>query len=136
MATFWEQGFDVQAHANRPTLVDGFLESDVVRARIQTMANAAMQHSPDSLARWCRGLGTRYLLVPPSTHLLGVAILAGDPVTVKLSAGRPITPAEADRTLIRMMVYGREEPPFTRAFESGAWRVYALPDAAPARGTP
>jgi hypothetical protein len=129
IATLWEQGYDVQTYARRPTLVDGFLESDVVRTRIQDMARAAWQPTPDSLARWCRTLGARYLLVSPSSHLLGVAILVGDPVVAKLRAARPITAAEADRTLIRMMVFGRDEPPFTRAFESGAWRVYALADS-------
>jgi hypothetical protein len=128
VATLWAQGYEVQTYADRPTPTDAFLESGLVSSRMGEFSRAALQRSPDSLAAWCRGLGARWLLVPPSTQLLSVVTLARDPIEAKLRASQPLSPEEADRTLVRMMVYGRDEPPFTRAFESGLWRVYQLPD--------
>jgi asparagine N-glycosylation enzyme membrane subunit Stt3 len=131
VATVWEKGYEVQSYAERPTLTDGFLESDVVLRRVNEVAHAFLQPSAEPLAAWCRAHGARDLLVPPSTQLLPVALLTGDPIVPKLRASRALTPAEADRVLIRMMVFGQDEPPFTKVFESGFWRVYRL-DAEPA----
>jgi hypothetical protein len=129
IASLWEHGYEIQAYAGRPTLVDGFLESGDQIGRVVAMARAGMQASPESLAAWCRSLGAGYLLVPPSTQLLSVAMLAADPILPKLRSGQHLTPGEADRTLVRMMVYGRDEPPFRKVYESGLWRVYALGDS-------
>ena len=124
----WGQGFEIETYAGRATVMDGFLESADGLARIERFARAAFVRSPDSLAAYCRTFGARQLLVPPSSALLSLALVAGDPLAAKLRAAAPLTPAEADRALVRMMVYGRDEPPFRKAYERGLWRVYELPD--------
>ncbi len=128
VATTWAEGFDVEAYARRATLSDGFLESPESVRRVEEFARASLATSPESLAAFCRRYGARQLVVPPSTQLLSVAMLTGDPLVAKLRNAQPLTPAEADRALVRMMVYGRDEPPFRKVFEQGLWRVYQLPD--------
>src|SRR5262249_47270173 len=105
---------------------------DVVLGRVREIAHDFFRRDPDSLAAWCRARGATHLLVPPSTELLPVALLANDPIVAKLRASQPLTPLEADRVLIRMMVFGRDEPPFRKVFESGLWRVYRIEDASKA----
>ena len=129
VAATWAEGFDLQAYARRATLTDGFLESPRSVRRVEEFARASLAQSPESLAAFCRRYGARQLVVPPSTQLLSVAMLTGDPLVAKLRNAQPLTPAEADRALVRMMVYGRDEPPFRKVFEQGLWRVYALPDS-------
>jgi hypothetical protein len=126
VATLWGQGFEVSTYARRATIVDGFLENDVAIRRVLDLAAASLQRSAEPLAHWCRSYGASYLLVPPSTQLLALAMLVNDPLVPKLRAGLPLTPAEADRALVRMMVYGRDEPPFAKEFESDLWRVYRV----------
>ena len=98
--------------------------------RVEAFARASLATSPESLAAFCRRYGARQLVVPPSTQLLSIAMLTGDPLVAKLQNAQPLTPAEADKALVRMMVYGRDEPPLRKVFEQGLWRVYALPDSA------
>src|SRR5262249_9430541 len=70
--SLWEEGYVIQARAGRRTLVDGLLESPVVKRRVVEIDGALMQASPDSLAAVCRREGAGWLLVPPSTSLLGI----------------------------------------------------------------
>jgi len=134
VAATWGHGFEIEAYARRATLCDGFLESPESVRRVEEFARASFTPSADSLAAFCRRYGARQLLVPPSTELLSIAMLVGDPIVPKLTNARPLTPAEADRALIRMMVFGREEPPFHKVFEQGLWRVYEL--STPTGATP
>lgn len=129
VAATWGEGFEIEAYANRATLSDGFLESPESVRRVEAFARASLAQSPESLAVFCRRYGARQLVVPPSTQLLSVAMLTGDPLVAKLRNSQPLTPTEADKALVRMMVYGRDEPPFRKVFEQGLWRVYALPDS-------
>src|SRR5262249_6799372 len=90
VATPWEKGYEVQSLASRPTLTDACLESDVVLARVREIAHDFFRRDPDSLAAWCRARGATHLLVPPSTELLPVALLANDPIVAKLRASQPL----------------------------------------------
>jgi hypothetical protein len=128
--SLWGQGYEVQRYAERATLVDGFLEGDVARQRLVETAGAFMQSSTDSLAAVCRRYGATWLLVPPSEHLYGVAVITGVPFLYKLvPPGIPLTRAEADHVIIRMMVLGESLPPFERVFERDGYRVYRLAGA-------
>jgi hypothetical protein len=89
-------------------------------------AGAGMAHAPDSLAAFCRRHRSGWLLVPPSTHLYGLAVVARAPFVAKLLPGKPLTPAEADRVLVQMMVFGREYPGFEKVFEKDRYRVYRV----------
>jgi hypothetical protein len=127
----WERGYELQTHAGRPAVMDGLLESAENQRRIIAFARAALARPPDSLAAFADRYDAAYLLVPPSTQLYGVALLAEVSFLDKLIPGIPLTPVEADRTLIRMMVFGRDEPGFRKVFDQGAYRVYRRDRAAP-----
>jgi hypothetical protein len=64
--------------------------------------------------------------VPPSTQLYSVAVVARAPFASKVLAGIPLTPAEADRVLIQMMVLGRSYLGLEKSFESDGYRVYRV----------
>jgi hypothetical protein len=128
--SLWERGYEIQAYAGRRTLVDGLLESPVVKRRILEIDGALMQPSSDSLAAVCRRYGAGWVLVPPSTSLLGIALVTQPPFLAKLvPPGVPLTPHEADRVVIRMMVFGQSVPPFDLVFEREGYRVYRLASA-------
>ena len=128
--TLWSDGYDVQRYAGRATVVDGFLEGDEARRRLVETAGALMQTSTDSLAAVCRRYGARWLLVPPSPSLYGVAVITGYPFIDKLvPPGVPLTRAEGDRVIIRMMVLGDAEPPFEKVFDRDNYRIYRLADS-------
>jgi hypothetical protein len=120
----WERGYELEAHAARAAVMDGLLESAENQRRIAGFAAAALARSADSLAAFADRYDATHLLVPPSTQLYGIALLARAPFAHKLIPGIPLTPDEADRTLVRMMVFGRDEPGFTRVFDQGGYRVY------------
>lgn len=126
----WELGYLIQQYASRRTIMDGLLESPVTRAQIPRFAQAAMAPSADSLAAFCRASGARWLLVPPSTSLYGIASLVDPLLAAKLLAAKPISPAEADRTIIRMMIFGGPQGAFTEVFHQGGYRLMRL-SAAP-----
>jgi hypothetical protein len=130
VGSLWENGFEIPSYAGRRSVVDGFLESGDGAARVVDQAHAALDRSPEPLAQWCRRYGASYLLVPPSTRLMSVALIVDPVLTGKLDRNEHLTQPEADRTLIRMMVFGRDEPPFRKVFERDLWRVYALTDSA------
>jgi hypothetical protein len=90
-----------------------------------------MERDPDSLAAFCRRQRADWLLVPPSTQLLSVALVAGMPFVGKLGPGIPLNRDEGDRVLIRMMVLGDSPLPFRLLFERGGYRVYRLEPTAP-----
>lgn len=120
----WDRGYELQRYASCATVTDGLLESEVNQEHILTAARAYLASTPDSLAALCERFGVRYLVVPPSWHFLGEAMAAGDPLAAKMKAGLSLSPQEADRVLIRMMLKGTREPPFEPVFESGRYRVY------------
>jgi hypothetical protein len=122
----WEHGYELQTYARRAAVTDGLIESAENQRRIVAFAHAAMESSPDSLAGLCRRYQAGWLLVPPSTHLYGVAAVARAPFAAKLLAGAHLTPTEADRVLVQMMVLGREYPGFAKVFESGQYRIYRV----------
>jgi len=133
IAAPWGLGFEIQSYAHRRTLMDGFLESEVGRERMVAFARLGFEPSPEPLAGWCRSLGADYLLLPPSSQLLGLAVMAAPDLVAPLEAGARITPEQANRTIVRMMVLGGDQPPFRQVFEHERWRVYAL--AGPASGS-
>jgi oligosaccharyl transferase STT3 subunit len=122
----WEHGYELQTCARRASVTDGLIESAENQRRIVAFAEAAMTQTPDSLAALCRSHGAEWLLVPPSTHLYGVATVARAPIAAKVLAGVPLKPAEADRALVQMMVLGREYPGFARVFERDQYRIYRV----------
>ncbi len=125
----WEHGYEVQAYARRATVMDGLIESPENQRRIVAFAGAAMSPKADSLAALCRRHRAGWLLVPPSSHLYAVAVVARAPFLDKLLPGKPLTPAEADRVLVQMMVLGRAYPGFERVFESDGYRIYRVAGA-------
>jgi len=133
VATLFEHGFETQSYARRRTLIDGFLESAVGRRRMLELARLGFERSPAPLAAWCRSLGADYLLVPPSTHLNGLATLALPELVPILRTSARLNRDQADRTIIRMMVFGSEEPPFRKVFDHERWRIYSLAAADSAR---
>jgi hypothetical protein len=120
----WEHGYEVQAYARRATVMDGLIESAKNQRRIVAFAEAAMMPAADSLAQLCRRHRAEWLLVPPSTHLYSVAVVARAPFVAKLLPGIPLTRAEADRVLVQMMVLGRSYPGFEKVFERDGYRIY------------
>jgi hypothetical protein len=122
----WEHGYEVQAYAGRATTMDGLIESPENQRRIVAFARAAMMQAPDSLAALCARHGAGWLLVPPSTHLYALAVVARAPFLAKLLPGTPLTPAEADRVLVQMMVLGRDYPGFEKVFERDGYRAYRV----------
>ena len=120
----WERGYEIQGYAGRRTVLDGLLEDPLNQRRIVEVARAWMAPRTDSLASLCRRMGADYLLVPPSTALHGIAVLTDWPATWKVRAGVPISRADGDRVLVRMMVLGESPPPFEQVFVSDGWRVY------------
>jgi hypothetical protein len=126
----WQQGYEVQSFAGRASVMDGMLEAPGNQQRIVEFARGAMERGPDSLAAFCRHQRADWLLVPPSTQLLSVALVAGMPFVGKLGPGLPLDREEGDRVLIRMMVLGEAPPPFQLVFERGGYRVYRVGPAA------
>lgn len=122
----WEHGYEVQAYAGRATTTDGLIESVENQRRIVAFAGAAMAQTPDSLVALCRRHRAGWLLVPPSTHLYALAVVARAPFLAKLLPGTPLTGAEADRVLVQMMVLGRAYPGFEKVFERDGYRVYRV----------
>jgi hypothetical protein len=122
----WELGYDMQRYAGRATLMDGLLESRVGRERILAFARAAMHPSPDSLAAFCETHGSRWLLVPPSTHLYGITVLVDPPLAEKVLAAVPLTPREAQPTIIQMMVLGGDRGGFREHARHGEYRLMRL----------
>lgn len=122
----WELGYEVQRYADRPTVMDGLLESAPNRRQIVAFAQAALAQPPDSLERYCESVGAEWLVVPPSTQLYGVAVVADVPFVEKLIPGIPLTPAEGDRTLIRMMLQGGHQGAFVEQVRHGQWRLMRL----------
>jgi asparagine N-glycosylation enzyme membrane subunit Stt3 len=122
----WEHGYEVQSYTGRATTMDGLIESAENQRRIVAFAGAAMARAPDALAALCDRQRAGWLLVPPSTHLYALAVVARAPFLAKLLPGAPLTPAEADRVLIQMMVLGREYPGFEKVFERDGYRVYRV----------
>ena len=122
----WQQGYEVQSFAGRASVMDGMLEAPGNQRRIVEFAHTAMERGPDSLAAFCRRQHADWLLVPPSTQLLSVALVAGMPFVGKLGPGIPLDREEGDRVLIRMMVLGESPSPFRRVFERGGYRVYRV----------
>jgi asparagine N-glycosylation enzyme membrane subunit Stt3 len=122
----WEHGYEVQSYAGRATAMDGLIESAENQRRIAAFADAAMMQAPDSLAALCRRHRAGWLLVPPSTHLYALAVVARAPFLAKLLPGTPLTRAEADRVLVQMMVLGRDYPGFEKVFERAGYRVYRV----------
>jgi hypothetical protein len=122
----WQQGYEVESFAGRATVMDGMLEAPANRRRIVEFASAAMQRGPAALAALCSRQRAGWLLVPPSTQLLTVALVAGMPFVGKLGPGIPLNRDEGDRVLIRMMVLGESPPPFRLVFERGGYRVYCV----------
>jgi len=125
----WEHGYEVQAHARRATVMDGLIESPENQRRIVAFAEAAMSPKADSLAALCRRHRAGWLLVPPSSHLYAVAVVARAPFIGKLLPGTPLTPAEADRVLVQMMVLGRAYPGFEKVFDRNGYRIYRVAGA-------
>jgi hypothetical protein len=131
----WERGYEIQALAGRRTVVDGLLEDPVVRDRIPRIAAALLQPRADSLAALCDQTGARYVLLPTSQWMLGILLTVPigmraelSTITAKVAGSQPLTSAEADHILVRMMVLGEAPPPFEKVFEQDAWRVYRLPE--------
>jgi asparagine N-glycosylation enzyme membrane subunit Stt3 len=122
----WERGYEIQLYGQRPTVVDGLLESPVNQAHLVASAHAFLARTPDSLAAFCERLGVEIVVVPPSRSLFGVAVAAGNPLIRRLIARQPLSPEEADRVLIRMMLTGSREPPFEPVFERDGYRIYRL----------
>jgi hypothetical protein len=127
--TPWEHGYEVQTYARRATVMDGLIESAENQRRIVAFAEAAMSSAPDSLAALCARHRARWLLVPPSTQLHGLAVLTRAPFLAKLRPGIPLTRAEADRVMIQMMVLGRSYPGFEKVYERHGYRVYRVQSA-------
>jgi len=122
----WEHGYEVQAYARRASVMDGLIESPENQRRIVAFAGAAMMPAADSLARFCRRHRAEWLLVPPSSHLYAVALVARAPFVAKLMPGIPLNRAEGDRVLVQMMVLGRSYPGFEMVFERNGYRVYRV----------
>ena len=122
----WELGYEVQAYARRATVMDGLIESAENQRRIVAFADAALMQAPDSLEALCRRRGAGWLLVPPSTHLYAVAVVARAPFAAKLLPRVPLTREEADRVLVQMMVLGREYPGLEKVFEGDEYRIYRM----------
>jgi hypothetical protein len=122
--SLWERGYEIQLHGRRPAVVDGLLESPVNQAHLVASARAFLARTPDSLAAFCERLGVEIVVVPPSRFLFGAAVAAGNPLFQRLIARQPLSPDEADRVLVRMMLAGTPEPPFEPVFERGGYRVY------------
>jgi oligosaccharyl transferase STT3 subunit len=122
----WDHGYETQTYAVRATVTDGLIESAENQRRIVAFAQAALSRAPDSLAALCARRRAGWLLVPPSTQLYSPAVLVGLPFISKLMEGTPLTPAEADRVLIHMMVLGRSYPGFEKVFERDEYRIYRV----------
>jgi len=122
--SFWDRGYELQRYAGCATVTDGMLESEVNQKHIVESARAFLAATPDSLAALCERWGVEYLVIPPRWYILGVAMPAGGPLADRLRAGLPLTPQEADRVVIRMMLTGKPEPPFEPVFERGHYRIY------------
>lgn len=128
--SLWERGYEIQAYAERRTLVDAMLEAPVGQRRIVEIDRALMQSTTDSLAALCRRDGATWLLVPPSESLLGIALVTRPPFLDKLlPPGRPLNRQDADHVVIRMMVLGQSIAPFELAFEQRGYRVYRVAGA-------
>ena len=135
LLSFWDRGYELQRYAGCATFSDGMLESDVNQKHIIAAARAFLASTPDSLAALCERFGVELLIVPPTWFLLGEAMAAGDPLANKVSARLSLTPHEADRVVIRMMLAGTVEPPFQPVFEGGHYRIYRrMPPSLPGRG--
>ncbi len=128
VAAPWELGFEIQSHAGRRTLMDGFLESPLGRERLLEFARLGFQRSAEPLGVWCLSLGATHLLVPPSSSLSGLATLADPALVPVLRAGARLNREQADRAIIRMMVFGGDEAPFREVFAHQNWKVYAVTD--------
>jgi asparagine N-glycosylation enzyme membrane subunit Stt3 len=122
----WEAGYELQAYAERPTVIDGLLESRENGARIEALARTSFAVAPDSMIALARRYGARYLVVPPSDHLYALGWVAHVPFRDKLVRGIPLDPDESQGTMTQMMVLGRSYPGLEKVFEQGTWRVYAV----------
>jgi hypothetical protein len=72
----WDEGYQIQTYARRPTLTDGFLESEANKARILETAAALFSPQEDDLRSLCGRYGVRFVLVevtelPVYSRLLG-----------------------------------------------------------------
>ncbi len=122
--SLWERGYEIHRYAGCATLTDGMLESPTNQSHILEVARALLAPTPDSLAALGERFGVGLVVLPPSWTLFGVAMAAGDPMVMRIVSHEPLTPAEADRVGIRMMVRGSVELPFEPVFEQDGYRVY------------
>jgi len=104
-------------------VMDVMIRAPANQRFIVAFAAGAMQRGPAVLAALCRRHGAGWLLVPPSTQLLTVALVAGMPFVGKLGPGIPLNRNEGGRVLIRMMVLGESAPPFRLVFEHVGYHV-------------
>jgi len=122
---FWDEGYDLQTHSERATVMDGLLESDENRRRIFAFDAALMTATPEALERLCARHHASWLLVPPLPYLYTVAAVAGDPIAARIAQGLPLrVGVDTERVLYHLMVGDAPLPSFRLAYRAGDYRVY------------
>ena len=131
--TDWDTGYDVQTLADRPTAVDGLLESPENRRRILALYAACMDTSAAPLEALCRRLGARWLLLPPASAIYAMASVSDDPLAAAIASGRPVPRGPlTDHLIVHLIDGDREYPALRRVLESGGYTVFEVgPEAAP-----
>jgi len=122
---FWDEGYNLQTHAERATVMDGLLESDENRRRIFAFDSALMAPTPEALERLCARYHVTWLFVPPLPYLYTVAAVAGDPIAARIAHGLPLrVGVDTERVLYHLMAGDIPLPSFRLAYRAGDYRVY------------
>jgi len=61
---FWSDGYPVQTYCNRPTIVDGLLESPEIIRRIVEVSEIFYSYNEDNLWAFCKKYGATHVLMP------------------------------------------------------------------------
>ncbi len=122
VAAPWQYGYDLQSLADRPTAVDGLLESPENRRRILELYAAFMARDASQLARFCAQQHVGYVVVPPFDDLSHIAWVVEPAMAEHIEAGANPTPDEMRCTLLRLM-RGETVPNFETVYANATFRV-------------
>ena len=121
--SLWHFGYDIQAYAGCATVTDGLLESPGNQRAILESYAAFLERDSATLVRFLARHRVAYVLVPPPSELIKVADVVRAPILDRLERGLPLTGADLDLVLVRLMD-GRGDPALEWVSTHGGYRIY------------
>ena len=124
---FWDYGYEIQAHAGHPTVVDGLLESPVNRDRILEYEAAFMKDGTAPLLALCRRDRASYVMVPRRAAMFYAMARRQDPALARhLMTGEPLTDQDLSHGLVRLLTDPAHVAPFSPVFENHGFRIFRI----------